>query len=133
MPVKNGYEVTTIISAMRLSDVLCTFVEGGGNFWGRIQGWRKPKDFLCTDNQSDKWNYPLNERGALFIYDAEEYEEEGKNAKRYTLTAAKIQRALTVMSKEEPDIISRIIEEQDDAYDASALVQYAIFGRIKIG
>lgn len=59
------------------------------------------------------------------------YDIENDNKPLYTLNVTKIKRGLTAMAKNEPKWFATILTEKTDIYTADALIQCALFGKIK--
>jgi len=130
-------KVTQEISKKRISDLLCTALEGGSNYWYRIEQFIEPQKLeFMTD---EPWNggkpqlfrhldYPLNEGGALLISDRK---QGGDLLGRLDL--ASIQRGLELMATKFPRHWGDFLAENDDAETGDVFLQCCLFGELIYG
>lgn len=124
-------DFTITITRDRLSDVLCSALEGGSNYWYWLEGKVEPTVWeFESDPPRERSHYlndyPLNPGGALLIRDVEDEESHGTMC----LDAQTIQWGLTILSQKYPQQIADILSEQDDANTGDILLQCALFGDI---
>ena len=123
------------LSHNRISDLICTAIEGGSNYWYQIFGYVEPLEctFRCETFKDDEephriYDYPLNEGGSVIIGDAEAGAGEAKR-----LQLSTIKRGLTIMAEKYPNHFQRIVEETYDADDADVFLQLSLFNEVVFG
>jgi hypothetical protein len=126
-------EITVTIE--RISDLLCSALEGGSNYWYKIRSFHKPAKltFRCIANSKQVFrhlDYPLNEGGALMI---ESTEEPDRPAVKLDLEA--IQRGLLKMaeSKECAHHWRDFMAGTDDQNTGDVFLQLCLFGEVIYG
>lgn len=119
------------VSRKRISDLLCSALEGGSNYWYIIKK-HVPPPTLTFRSDADKvythLDFPLNEGGALLIGDMEDAKS---GTKRLDLEA--IGRGLAVMARAYPSHFGDFISENDDATTGDVFLQCCLFGEVIYG
>ncbi len=117
--VKHKFELE--ISERMLHDQVTAAIEGGVNYWARVDvgehqaGWRNylTASFYPTEAQ---------DRGVIV-----------RKGKRYQLSIEKLLAGLRVLAEKYPRHFAAIMDESGDATTGEVLVQCAIFGDIVFG
>lgn len=136
-PVSSTKSVTLTIplTLEQISDVLCSALEGGSNYWYVIEEyvtpptWEFESEPKCGDGHHWPQDFPLNPGGALIISDKDDFEQ--GSITRLDLEA--IQKGLAILGEKYPHILSNILAENADADDGDALLQCSLFGDIIYG
>lgn len=129
-------QIKTTVSLKRISDLLCSALEGGSNYWYEIVEQIKPPklEFRSNPDLGDgnfpHIDYPLNKGGALII---RSLEEPRKHAKRLDL--ASIERGLTLWanSTDYAHHWGDFLKENDDAITGDVFLQFCLFGEVLYG
>lgn len=120
-------EIKHEFTPKQISDLLCSALEGGSNYWAEIVGKVEPKNWNNTPEVEERKfthiSYPMNEGGELHIKDIEE-----ENGKILILNIYKIKTGLKRMAKKYPKQFQNIIEDNYDANDADIFFQFAVLG-----
>jgi hypothetical protein len=122
------------IKLQDVSDLLCSALEGGSNYWYMLEEKIEPKKWeYDSDIQPAKGNhwtedYPLNEGGALIISDQE---DETHGNRRLDLPA--IKKGLQIMATKFPGHFSDILNENADATTGDVFLQCCLFGDVIYG
>ena len=128
------FTVTHPIAPEVLSDVLCSALEGGSNYWcdqvGRVEPRRWEFKSEPHPEPGKHWmpDYPLNPGGALLLNDLE---DEERNPLR--LDEEAVSRGLAVLSEKYPHHVADMLSENTDADTGDALLQCCLFGDIIYG
>lgn len=126
------------ISEKRISDLLCSALEGGSNYWYMVEEIISPKSWdanfcLCGPGQEHFYSdYPVNVGGALIISIKDPENAEEKKA-RYTLDKSAIERGLQIMAKNFGGHFGDFMAEQDDAETGDVFLQCCLFGKLIYG
>jgi hypothetical protein len=131
--------IETQISLKRICDLLCCALEGGSNYWYRIEEFHAPegevKRFAFPDEGGEVFrhlDYPLNEGGYLIIRDCEGSgileKNEPKNCMKLDLEAIKKGAALFVNDKRWAHHYRNFIQENEDAETGDVFLQLCVFG-----
>ncbi|SRR6266496_1782155 len=130
-----NFTVTQTLTTEQLSDVLCSALEGGSNYWYHIEEFVEPTlwEFDSEPRREHghlHWaqDYPLNPGGALLIRDSEDSDH---GTMRLDLEA--IQKGLTILAKKYPRHLADILTENADADTGDALLQCCLFGDVVYG
>jgi hypothetical protein len=119
-----------------IAGLLCSGMEGGINYWARIEDYVKPANPIafCDWGQKD-WSifphidYPLTEDGAVMIKDMECHTE----GKVYRLDKTAILKGLNLMAEKSPRHFSDFMNQNYDATTGDVFIQYCIFGKVIYG
>jgi hypothetical protein len=128
------FTVTQTLTAEQISDVLCSALEGGSNYWYRIEGreepttWEFDSEPKCGDSQHWRHDYPLSPGGALLISDTED-----PDRGTMRLNSDAIQQGLNVLAEKYPTHLAAILDESGDAETGDALLQCCLFSDIIYG
>jgi hypothetical protein len=134
MKIKAEIEITL----ERISDLLCSAIEGGSNYWYRIDEFIEPPQMTYRTDEAKVYrhlDYPLNEGGALLI-SAHAEDEDGDEVyglKQWRLDLTTIEKGLTIMAEKYPRHWSDFVQENDDAETSDVFLQCALFGEIIFG
>jgi hypothetical protein len=127
--------LTVPLTLEQISDVLCSALEGGSNYWYFIEEYINPTTWEFRsepkrDNGFDfAQDYPLNPGGALMISNKDDFGQ-GSITR---LDLAAIQKGLAILGEKYPHILSDILSENTDAGTGDALLQCSLFGDIIYG
>ncbi len=126
-------KITQTIDGKHISDLLCSALEGGSNYWYQIEEKREPPVWeFDSEPKPTKghWaqDYPLNIGGALIISDMED-EEHGK----MKLDLEAIKKGLEKMSEAYPAHFADFVGENHDATTADVFLQCCLFGEVIYG
>lgn len=145
-------EVKMEIPDERIQDLLCNALEGGSNYWYRIEKYNYPKK--CPHCNLVSLNYTrcpkcntllvqttkedlgiefehieLPFKGGFITFsDLEDEEAEHKN-----LTIEAIQRGVKIMAEKYPRHFGDWIKENDDAITGDVFLQCCLFGEVIYG
>lgn len=132
--------VTQHVPLKRVSDLLCSAIEGGSNYWYTIEKFNKPPKLVFRTDAKTIFrhlDYPLNEGGSLIIMshgDGDHSDGDEVNGKtRWTLDLPACQRGLQLMAEKYPSHFGDFIAENDDAITADVFLQCCLFGEIIYG
>lgn len=142
------FMIITIVQDIELSDIsdlLCSALEGGSNYWYFIQDFIKPKIWAFDDRPISKTKeeanklthshfahcYPLNEGGALMIDDSQADEPELGKPVRLDLDS--IRNGLKLMAQEYPRHWKDFVTNQADAITGDVFLQLCVFGKLVYG
>lgn len=131
------------IQLERVSDLLCSALEGGANYWYMITDKKAPEAWevdsarnfsTMKPEQHFLHDYPLNKGGSLTITDKEEYNPENDTyGKKYILDLNTIKRGLEAMAEKYPGHFADFMQENDDADTGDVFLQCCLFGEIIYG
>lgn len=122
------------VSLERVSSLLCSALEGGSNYWYRVEKFVKPKAFTFRFDTAEVFrhlDYPLNAGGALLISDVHAAGEEKKRTERLSL--ASVRRGLKVMAQKHPKHFGDFLAQNDDASTGDVFLQCCLFGEVVYG
>jgi hypothetical protein len=133
-------KVDQSVSYQDLSDLLISALEGGSNYWYRIERYVEPDEFTFLAGQSleeaKKYRhstYPFNPGGALVISDfyGADGMEDAMTTKKLDLDAIKV--GCQLMAEKSVKHWANFIEGNADAETGDIFLQYCIFGTIVYG
>jgi hypothetical protein len=116
---------TTEISDERISNLLCSALEGGINYWGHISEYINPNNVECKYKHLE---LPLIEGCGIMIQDSEDDEEAP-----VLLNREAMQKGLKILGEKYAWHLKAFLEENDDADTGDAFVQCSLFGDIVFG
>ena len=131
------------VSLNRISDLLCCALEGGSNYWYRIEEFHAPEGevkryaFPEPDGEIYKHlDYPLNEGGYIVIRDCENSglleNNEPKNCMKLDLEA--IKKGLQLFAdKKWSRHFANFMNENEDAETGDVFLQLCVFGDVIYG
>lgn len=128
------FTIKQAVSEIRVSDLLCSGLEGGIGYWGRIDAYTKPESFefrVDSDRVYRHIDYPMNKGGSITIEITDGGEIGGVT--RFTLNREKLQEGLDVMARDFPKHMADFVGENDDATTGDVFLQCALFGRVIFG
>lgn len=117
----------------RVADLLCSALEGGSNYWYRIETFHAPpaRDFVWDEKHVYRHvEYPLSHGGALIFSTAADGEDDGK---RYRLDLHSVLIGLRVFREKFPRHFGDWLAENDDADTGDAFLQCCLFGEMVYG
>jgi hypothetical protein len=121
------------ITKQRISDLICSAIEGGSNYWYLIEEFVKPTvlEWQTDPKQVFKHlDYPLNEGGALVISDKED-DEPIKST--YRLDLESITKGVQVFADKCPYQFSQFLNDNADAITGDCFLQCCLFGEVIYG
>lgn len=117
------------IKPEHFESVIVGALEGGSNYWYLLKGFGDLSGADTDKNEAISIRIARelyrNSLYSLEVFDIENPEDEALG----TISQATLLRAFT----DNPELLDDIINEQDDAYTADALFQYAVMGEITFG
>ena len=134
--LNNDFTIIWTISRQLLAEVLCCALEGGSNYWYRLDQCVEPTVWEFSsepspENKGEHWahDYPFNPGGALLISSA----LEDSSHKTRCLDAVAIQWGLITMAQKYPSHLSDLFREEFDAETGDVLLQCSLFGELIYG
>jgi hypothetical protein len=134
------------ITLEKVSNLLCSGMEGGINYWAVIGDYVAPEKVWHGKGDDDTFphiDYPLSEGGSITVWehgeeldpDFEESEDgdETDNMPQHRLDLAAIERGLAVMARVNPYQFGLFMNESGDAITGDVFVQCCLFGEEKYG
>ena len=123
----NKFQVTTTteISDERISNLLCSALEGGSNYWYNLVEYINPNNVEC---QHKHLELPLIEGCGIMIGDIEDDEEAP-----ILLNREAMQKGLKIMGEKYAWHLKAFLEENDDAETGDVFLQCSLFGSIVFG
>lgn len=120
-------KVTLDIPEERLSDLLCSALEGGSNYWYCIKDAIYPEG--KTKNDYEFWHIevPFDEGGALVIEDIE------GDMPDKILDLKSMKKGIRTMARKYPRHFGDFIDENDDAITADVFLQCCLYGETIYG
>jgi hypothetical protein len=118
------------ITLERISDLLCSAIEGGSNYWYQIDKFNKPKSMSFRTDKNTIFrhlDYPLNEGGSLTITDMLE------NKGGYILNINSLQKGLQIMAEKYDHHWMNFLNGNDDAETGDVFLQCCLFGEAVYG
>ena len=119
------------VTMQQISDILCSALEGGSNYWMEIKKKVAPRNFNNTKAGEEKFThiaYPMNDGGYIIIEDIEADEPV-----QYTLNLNAIRNGLKIMAEKESRHFNDFITENDDAITADVFLQCCLLGKTIYG
>jgi len=123
--------ITHEVSLHEISNLICSAIEGGSNYWYRIDQFIEPKkiEFRSMEDKVYRHlDYPLNEGGALIFSVPED--EDGKT---YRLDLAVIETGLQLMAEKHSSDFGDFVSGNYDANTGDTFLQLCLFGEIVYG
>jgi hypothetical protein len=136
------FTITTNINITKeqVSDLICTAIEGGSNYWYMIEGYQEPSvvDFRCSMFANDEkphriYDWPLCTGGGVIISAVESDRWASSNPIHHTLNLESITKGLTLMGSKFPERLVNISNDDYDAEDADIFLQLSLFGDVIFG
>lgn len=118
-------KIQTSITDKRLQDLLCNALEGGSNYWYRIERYNYPEGETKESLGIEFAHIELPFKGGSLTITAPE-EEDGKE---YTLDYKAIKRGIRTLAREHPRHFADFITENDDAITGDLFLQGCLFGK----
>ena len=118
----------------RVSDLLCSALEGGSNYWYMIEEFIEPPTVVKTtglDGVFRHLDYPCSPGGALMVSDAKACNEGSKRTERLDLTS--MARGLEIMREKYTRHFADWVHENDDADTGDVFLQCCLFGEVVYG
>lgn len=132
-------KVTIDIHEKDIANLLCSGMEGGINYWARIEDYveptNKPIAYCDWDYKEEEKtiykhiDYPLNEGGAVLIKDIECHTP----GQVYRLDKAAILKGLNIMAEKHARHFSDFMNGGGDATTGDVFIQCCIFGETIYG
>jgi len=123
--------ITHEVSLYEISNLLCSALEGGSNYWYLIDEYIEPSAIVFRTMEGHNFphiDYPLNEGGALVFSVPED--EDGKT---YRLDLAVIEKGLQLMAEKHSSDFADFVSENYDANTGDTFLQLCLFGEIVYG
>jgi hypothetical protein len=128
------FTITQTLTDEQISSALCSALEGGSNYWYRIENYVTPItwtfDSEPKNTESGHWlqDYPLNPGGALMVSSPDDPEYGVRRLDREA-----IQKGLAILAAKYAWHLGNIMSGNDDAETGDALLQCSLFGEIIYG
>jgi hypothetical protein len=125
-------EIKFNVSDEIISDLLCTALEGGSNYWyllGDVDTTHFVKDDTYVDNLMR--SFTIDKDYKLDVYDLESDEDEPDLLG--SVTYLKMGIALSIMAKDYPKTLGNIMSGNMDGDDADVWFQIATMGEVVFG
>jgi hypothetical protein len=124
--------ITFNVSDETISDLLCTALEGGSNYW-YLLGHVDTTHFVKGDTYVDNLmrSFIADKDYKLDVYDIESDEDEPDLLG--SVTYLKMGIALSIMSKDYPKTLGNIMSGNMDGDDADVWFQLATMGEVVFG
>lgn len=126
------------IPRSRISDLLCSALEGGSSYWCSIDRKNKPKNLAFRSDEEhiyEHLDFPLNEGGSLTISVLKD--SEGtltiEDTESFTLNLESITNGLVIMATDCPRHFGDFMAETDDATTGDVFLQCCLFGEVIYG
>lgn len=119
-----------------LGGLLCNALEGGSNYWARIEEYKRPSKPYQWDLGRDfpHIDYPTSPDGAVvFSANGDARNEEINGRTRWTLDRAAMLQGLRVMAEKYPKHYARWVAQTDDANTGDVFLQCCLFGEVVYG
>lgn len=119
--IRISYNATLEVSPSRLSDLLCTALEGGSNYW-----------YLISDRDNATKDLAYHEvpmAGGFLVFKDEIYEA----TQELQLNFEKMVNGLKIMATLYPRHFKDFVNENEDAVTGDVFLQCCLFGEIKYG
>lgn len=119
------------VEMRRIQDLLCCAMEGGSNYWCRIDKFNPPSEFK---NRLDKTmliahvDYPTNPGGSLILSDREDTEFSNK-----VLDIDACVKGLNVMVRDYPEHFAQFMSGNEDANTGDIFLQCCLFEKVIFG
>jgi hypothetical protein len=132
--VKMNVNVEVDVPWERIRDLLCNALEGGSNYWYRIEKFIAPDKYVNSDPKDifRHLDYPTNPGGALLISDAK-VADDPDVFRTERLNMTKLKEGLKVMAQKYPRHFANFMSENDDADTGDVFLQCALFGDVIYG
>jgi hypothetical protein len=120
------------VSLGRISDLLCSALEGGSNYWYTIETYTEPTsvDFHTKgEGIFPHLDYPLNPGGALTIGTLDGDEFNGQKSWKLDLSA--VRKGLALMAAKYPHHFADMLDESGDATTGDVFLQCCLFGEVE--
>ena len=124
-------QITIDVPLQRISDLLCSALEGGSNYWYEIREQIEPPKVTFRAMKGHSFphlDFPLSEGGALMISDLEK-----PRRKPIRLDLAAMQKGLKIMAEKNGRHFGDFLAENDDATTADVFLQLCVFGDVVYG
>jgi len=134
-PIAKTFFVHTVITvtAEEVQDLLLCALEGGSNYWYRIEGTDLPdgRSFreFCDGNVHGYHKVPLEPDCAVLFSD----KEDGGDAEIYRLDLDAIHRGVQQMAGKYPRHFRDVLDDNADADTGDCFLQCALFGEMIYG
>jgi hypothetical protein len=119
----------------RVSDLLCSALEGGSNYWYMIESFIKPTKVEQVAMPGETFrhlDYPLSEGGALMVSDRNGAPAE-EDMKTTRLDWPKLLEGLVLMAEKYPRHFGDWMAENDDADTGDVFLQLCVLGEVVYG
>lgn len=124
-------EVSLEVDEGRIKDLLVSALEGGANYWYRVDGFLNKKPKQETPYFPSYITTPMSEDGALWIMD--DWEGPGELKEPFKLDRLAIVNGLKKMAEKHPKHFADFISENDDATTGDVFLQMCVFGEVVYG
>lgn len=124
---KVGFTVTLAFDQQRVEDLLTNALEGGSNYWYRIDEY----NYGYGRNHTD-FKFPhiqVAVEGGFVLFSVPE-DEDGK---QYKLDRSALRRGLAIMARKYPRHFADWVAENDDAETGDVFLQCCLFGETVYG
>jgi len=131
------------VKIKRLGDLLCCALEGGSNYWYRIEKFVIPDKFenYCFE-EDDKSkqpeifrhiDYPTNPGGAIIVSDFHGNDDDEEGMTETKVDLEQLQKGLMIMAQKYPKHFSDFMNENEDADTGDVFLQCCVLGELVYG
>ena len=142
-----SFTVTKQIPVDRVQDLLCCALEGGSNYWYRIEKFIEPTEFLnycdSRSNHDEKpdfkpevfrhIDYPTNPGGSIIVSDYHGVEGDVKSMTKTKLNIKSISKGLKIMAEKYPRHYGNFTSDNEDAETGDVFLQCCVLGTLVYG
>jgi hypothetical protein len=124
------FTISTVLNERRVSDLLCSALEGGSNYWYFIEAFIEPPvlTFRTFDGKVFRHlDYPLSDNGGLVIKDLFDDQHPA------LLDRTSLLRGLHVMAEKYARHYADWMNENDDSMTGDVFLQCCLYGEVIYG
>jgi hypothetical protein len=134
-------KIPLTITDDRAAGLLCSALEGGSNYWYRIEkridGTPEPVTNAAFEEAWGRYVHavPFRQGGKVIfsVNSGDGGDEEVNGKKQWTLNRAAVERGLALMAEKYPKHFAAILSENDDAITGDVFLQLCLFGDVVFG
>ena len=118
---------------IRLQYLLCNALEGGSNYWYRIDRFNYPEGKSDKDVEFAHLEVPFMKGGSLLISTNGEHPNPDRKDGKWTLNLVKLREGWVTMRHKYPTHYDNAVRENDDAETGDVYLQCCLFGEVIFG
>lgn len=122
------FKVTIEMEEQRLNDLLCNALEGGSNYWYRIENYDQSEhecEFLS--------DIPMAGGTLTFTANGDDEREVIHGCDMWTLTREHMVKGAQTMAEKYPRHWANVVNENDDGETGDVFLQCCLFGEVIYG